>query len=403
MDPKQITMTIEQAIRELNDNILGFWLKFGLDSQTGGFVGRMHNDLTIEVDAPQGLILNSRLLWTFAAAYRTTQKEQYLEAAHRAYHHLGQYFHDKKHNGYYWMLDSEGKPIDTKKKIYGQAFMIYALSEYYRVKQDENILEQAKNLYELIEHHSLDREYGGYFEAYEQNWEMAEDLRLSEIDMNEKKSMNTHLHILEAYTNLYRVWSVEPLKISIKQLLQLFTAHIIDSETKHFKLFFDETWQSKTNRISYGHDIEGSWLLFEAAEVIQDQTWVEKIAKISVEMAEAVLKEGIEPDGAIIYESDPGVHVDKDKHWWPQAESVVGFLNAFQLVTLDKYLAASLNAWQFIQTYIADHNKGEWFWRVDKDGTPYQEDWKISEWKGPYHNARACMELIQRLELIVNK
>lgn len=403
MDQDKIHMLIEQIKLELNENILSFWVKYGLDDVHGGFIGRMHNNRQIQTQAPKGLILNSRLLWTFSAAYRVTQNKLYLDIAQLAYQYLNANFFDTEFGGYYWMLDYQGNALDDKKKIYGQAFSLYALSEYYRAHPDPEILKQAEQLFGLIEEHSFDKQYGGYFEAYERNWALAEDLRLSDIDMNEKKSMNTHLHILEAYTNLFRVWPSELVGQRIELLLNLFAEHIIDSESSHFKLFFDEAWHSKTNRISYGHDIEGSWLLYEAAEVLGQDELKTTFGQWALRMAEAVLQEGIQPDGSIVYEKGPGNHVDTDRHWWPQAESAVGFLNAYQLSGDEAYLGASQKAWSYILAQIVDHEYGEWVWRVNEEGRLYQEDWKVSEWKGPYHNARACMELMHRYQALLKQ
>lgn len=387
-----------QLRQELQDNILSFWMENTVDSQHGGFVGYIDPQLGKHPEADKGLVLNARILWTFASAYRLFPDPNYLEMAERAYGYLKAYFADPKFGGFYWMVDVQGRPVQDKKQVYGQAFVIYALAEYYRATSCSEALERAIDLYRLLERHSYDPVHKGYIEALSRDWKPTEDLSLSNKDLNEKKSMNTHLHVLEAYTNLYRVWKSPELRDSLSELIEVMLEHIIDPITAHFLLFFDDTWQAKGQHVSYGHDIEGSWLLIEAAEVLGEPTLLQRVKETAVAMAEAVYMEGIDRDGGIWNEAGPNGLADDNKDWWPQAEAMVGFYNAYQATGDRKYRAAAANSWSFIRTYLVDRKNGEWFWGVDRGGVPLPDEPKVGPWKCPYHNSRACLEMLERLE-----
>ncbi|MFP4660794.1 MAG: AGE family epimerase/isomerase [Halanaerobiales bacterium] len=391
----------KKAIERERDRILSFWPEETIDEEYGGFIGEMTNDLEVIEKAPKGLILNTRILWTYSLAYRILGDKKYLTVINRAKDYLINKFWDEEYQGMYWMLDYQGNPIDTKKQIYGEAFAIYAFSEFYRATEEEKALKTAVAIFNLIEEHSYDRENKGYIEACNRDWSMKEDMSLSDKDMNEKKSMNTHLHILEAYTNLYRVWKSDELYKKLKELIEVTVDYIID-DNYHFILFMDEYWNPKSKIVSYGHDIEGSWLLYEAAEVLEDKDLLERVKDISIKMAEATYQEGLAEDGSIYYERE-GDELDSDRHWWPQAENVVGFINAYQLNAGDRYLEAALKCWEFIEEYVVDGQYGEWYAILDDNYQPYLDKLKVEAWKSPYHNGRCCFEVIERLEKILSK
>jgi len=384
--------------RELLEDILPFWLKYAVDEEYGGFRGQIANDLTIDPQAHKGLILNARILWTFARAYQVYGHEVHLRAAHRAHDYLLRNFWDEEHGGVYWMVDYLGKPVDTKKRIYGQAFMVYALAEYASASGEKEPLEKAVTLYRLIEKSGRDAQNGGYFETYERNWTLAAEQRLSEVDMDEKKSMNTHLHLLEAYASLLRTWKDDGLRGRLKELSRIFLEHIIDPGSFHLRMFFDEQWHDRSDRLSFGHDIEASWLICEAADVLGDKAILDQTRKVSVSMAQATLDQALDSDGGLMYEGRGKEIIDTDKHWWPQAEAVVGFLNAYELSGREYFLKASERSWEFIEKYIVDHTHGEWHWKVSRDGTPSNDKYKVDAWKCPYHNSRACFEVMERLD-----
>ena len=383
---------------ELLSGILPFWLKYAIDEEYGGFRGQIANDLTINPHAAKGIILNARILWTFSKAFSAYGDPVYLNAARRAYEYLVRFFWDNEFGGVYWMVDYQGNPFDTKKRIYGQAFTVYALAEYYHATGDAEILARALRLVEVIEASGHDPANGGYFETYERDWTLAVDQRLSEVDQDEKKSMNTHLHLLEAYAALLRNHEHSTVRLRLRELIEVFLNHIVDPKTHHFLLFFDEEWRTQSDKVSFGHDIEGSWLLCEAAEILGDTALLESVRAVGLSMAQAVYDQGLDTDGGLLYEAGPTGIIDSDKHWWPQAEAIVGFLNAHELSGRQYFRDAAERSWAFIEEHIIDRENGEWFWLVSKDGVPAAERDKVGPWKCPYHNSRACFETMERLD-----
>ena len=387
---------MDGMLRELTRNILPFWMEKMEDEVHGGFLGRISGTGTEDGSAAKGAILNARILWTFSAAYRILGKPEYLAAATRAKREIIDKFYDKEYGGVYWSLTPEGLPDDTKKQIYALGFAIYGLSEYSRATGDAEALEYAIRLFHDIERHSFDKGKNGYFEAFGREWGPIEDMRLSDKDINECKTMNTHLHILEPYTNLYRIWKDRELEKQLRNLICLFMEKILDQETGHLRLFFDEDWRSSHDIISYGHDIEASWLLHEAAEVLGDKTLLEKTRLASVSVADAA-SEGYIPGGGMIYEfHGDTAAVDADRHWWVQAETVVGYYNLWQMTGREDALKKALGCWEFIKEHIVDREGGEWVWSLRADGTANTDDDKAGFWKCPYHNGRMCLEIIER-------
>ncbi len=386
-----------QQVEQELENILAYWMKYTIDLKNGGFYGKIDNANTTNEKAEKGSVLNSRILWTFSAAYNHAKKPAYLQTAERAFKYIHNYFIDKKYGGVFWTVDYIGNPADTKKQMYALAFAMYGLSEYYEAGKDERAKQSAIDLYKAIVDRSYDKINGGYMEAFTRDWKEIKDLRLSAKDSNEKKSMNTHLHILEAFANLYRVWPDATLKQRITELIHLFLDHIIDKETDHLVLFFDETWNPKSDIISYGHDIEAAWLVQEAAEIIHDNALLQKVKERSVKVAEAA-ERGLDNDGGLWYEKEVSAnHLIKEKHWWPQAEAMVGFYNSYQVTNDRSFLEKSLNSWHFIQRQILDKKDGEWFWGVREDYSVMQDEDKAGLWKCPYHNGRACLEILKRI------
>jgi len=393
-------MRVHELRREtqgvLENNILPYWIRNMVDHQNGGFYGRITGNEQVMAEAEKGAVLNCRILWTFSAAYRLFGKKEYLEVATRAKQYIIDHFYDKDFGGIYWSLDYNGQPLDTKKQIYALGFAIYGLSEYYRATKDAEALDCAIRLFESIEKYSFDRVKNGYCEALDREWNEIADMRLSEKDANERKTMNTHLHILEPYTNLYRVWKDERLKAQLHNLINIFIEKIYNPANGHLQLFFDENWQSKYNMYSYGHDIEGSWLIHEAALELGDKELLAKVEPIIKRIAVAAA-EGLMPDGSMIYERNLDTnHIDTDRHWWVQAEAIVGYLNLFQHFGDEAALNNALNCWRFTKDHLIDKAHGEWYWSVLADGTVNHTDDKAGFWKCPYHNGRMCMEIAER-------
>ena len=381
---------------ELENNILPFWMNKMEDNEQGGFYGEITGDDELRPEASKGAILNARILWTFSAAYRLLKKPEYLKTATRAKRYLIDRFYDPEYGGIYWELDYKGNPLDTKKQIYAIGFAIYGLSEYARATGDAEALEYAQRLFEVIEQHSFDPVQNGYLEALTHDWQPIEDMRLSDKDENEKKTMNTHLHILEPYTNLYRIWKDERLERQLRNLIDVFITRILDPQTGHLNLFFEEDWTNKYRIYSYGHDIEASWLIHEAALVLGDETVLKRIEPLIVRIAQAA-DEGLNPDGSMIYENFLDKQkIDRELHWWVQAENVVGHINLYQHFGDESALDIAARCWEFIKAKLIDHEQGEWHWSILPDGTVNRKDDKAGFWKCPYHNGRMCMEVIER-------
>ena len=409
----------------VKNNILRFWQDRMVDREHGGFYGRIDANEVLHKDAEKGAILNARILWSFSAAYRVLKKPEYLQMATRAKDYIIDHFIDPEYGGVYWSVDYKGQPLDTKKQFYAIGFAIYGFSEYARATGDREALDYALQLYQCIEDHALDREYNGYIEATTRDWQPIADMRLSELDANYPKSQNTHLHIIEPYANLLRclrefqdsascdyvpvLGSVLPMGVSVpketlisveaslRNLIDIFTNKILNPVTHHLDLFFDMDWTREAGRLeSYGHDIECSWLMHEAALVLGDPYVLEKVEPI-VRMVAQASEKGLRPDGSMIHEAnlDTG-HVDDDLHWWVQAENVVGWYNIYQHFHDADALQKALHGWQYIKEQLIDREHGEWHWSRHADGTLNTVDDKAGFWKCPYHNSRMCLEIIER-------
>ena len=392
-------MTLEKFYSEVYDNltqnILPYWIEKMVDPR-GGFYGRRNGHEILDENAPKGAILNARILWTFSAAYRVIRDPQYLEMAKRAKEYIEEYFIDKEFGGVYWSLSADGRSLETKKQFYAIGFAIYGLSEFYRATGDISAKELALSLFRNIEAHSRDKKLGGYFEASTREWRPIEDMRLSDKDDNASKTMNTHLHILEPYTNLLRI---DPDNIELRNavidLIEIFLDKIEDQETHHLGLFFDEDWKRRDNDISYGHDIEASWLLLEAAQMVGNENILKKTIDHTKKIAMAALQ-GRCCDGSMIYERHGNGHYDNDKHWWVQAENVIGQAYLWKFHGMNEMLEKSIQSWEYIRDNIVDHENGEWHWsRKGKEIN--REDDKAGFWKCPYHNSRMCLEILSLL------
>ncbi|PKB17815.1 AGE family epimerase/isomerase [Flavobacterium sp. 5] len=377
-------------------SILSYWMKNTIDEKNGGFVGQIDYNNTTNNEAEKGSVLNARLLWTFSSAYKISKNKDHLNTAKRAFEYISKHFYDTEFGGIFWSINPDGTPKETKNQIYAIAFVIYGLSEYYSVTLDKKSLELAISLYNKIQEYSYDDVNGGYLEAFTREWQPIEDLRLSEKDANEKKTMNTHLHIVEGFANLYNVWKDESLRKVIIDLLETIGNYFINTETGNLRLFFDENWIEKKDVISYGHDIEAAWLLLQCAEIIEDEQLIDRYKKYAIQIAD-VTKKGIDTDGGLWYEYNPETkELMAEKHWWPQAELIIGYFTAWQISGKQEYLDIVFKNWDFTKKHIIDKENGEWFWGVYSDYSTIEKD-KAGFWKCPYHNGRACIELINRI------
>ena len=415
----EIAQIKAEMLDVVENNILSFWFDRMQDRRQRGFYGQMRGDGTLVPEADKGCILNARILWSFSAAYRVLSKPDYLMAATRAKDYILEHFIDKIYGGAYWSLDAEGNPLDTRKQFYAIGFVIYGLTEFSRATGDPEAFDYAIRLYDCIEQHSWDPQSGGYIEACTREWDTIADMRLSDLDANYPKSQNTHLHIIEPYTNLFRLmqehpalmqrrpcplatgesWDDVSLRVekSLRRLIDIFCDKILNRETHHLDLFFDMDWTRGAGWLeSYGHDIECSWLMHEAALVLDDKQVLQKVEPI-VRLVAKASEKGLNADGSMTHEAnlDTG-HVDADRHWWVQAEAVVGFLNIYQHFGDVEALQHGLRCWQYIKDNLIDWKNGEWYWSRDPQGNINLKDDHAGFWKCPYHNSRMCLEIIER-------
>ncbi len=390
-------MNLKQELeQELLHSLLPFWMSKTKDGLNGGFIGQMNHLQEVDSDAPKAAILNFRILWTFSAAYNFKNNSAYLKSAEQSFQYIKKHFIDHDFGGTFWLLDKNGQSINDRKQAYALSFAIYGLSEYYLASGDVNAKNLAIHLFQDIEKYFYDTENQGYIEALARNWEPLEDMRLSDKDMNAPFTMNTHLHILEAYTNLYKIWPDNNLAKALKNLLFIHKDKIMDGTTYHLELFFNRKWESQNDVISYGHDIEAAWLMLEAAKATQESEIIQEIQDILLKISTGTLKKGIHEDGSLLYEGNPGGVIDSDRHWWPQFEAMVGFMNAYEISKDGKYLEVVKDLWKFTKRHLK-HESGEWWWRVNQEYLPNVSDDLVGPWKGPYHNSRGMMEVIKLL------
>ncbi|MEI6821441.1 MAG: AGE family epimerase/isomerase [Bacteroidota bacterium] len=413
---KELSHYKELFKAELLEDILPYWIKYGVEKIGDGFYGAVDMDGNPIETANKSCVLNARILWTFSEAAIMFPNQEYNVMADRAFAVLKKYFLDKQYGGYFMEIKPNNEIASDIKHTYAQAFVIYALCKYYEFNHSEEVLGIIKDFYHLLEKHAKDPNNIGYYEAFTRDWKLYNENRMA--DNNEPKSMNTHLHIMESYSALYKVWKDETVRLKLTELLNLFINKIIRKEG-HLGIFFDEEFNEVNDSkgiCSFGHDIEASWLLLEAAEILGDKTIIDKLKPLCIKMANAVERVGVDKDGGLFLESTRyGSHIRTNKHWWLQAETLVGFMNAYEMTVDVKNWETVKLSWNFINNHVIDHVKGEWFTKVNRLGVPfltepkddpspyYRNDWKIDPWKCPYHNGRAMMELIKRIVRIQKK
>ncbi|MDG5471527.1 AGE family epimerase/isomerase [Jeotgalibacillus sp. ET6] len=385
----QIKIEIEQHLKE---HILPFWMKLK-DEKNGGFYGTVGYDLRVQSEGEKGGIAAARFLWSFSAAYRIIGDPIYKKHADHAYTFLMEKMMDREQGGLYWMLDYQGNPVDDEKHVYTQSFGIYALSEYYRAIGEKQALEAAMDLFDLVEEKGFNSNWNGYMEQFDRDWNPVANNKLGGKH-NAAMTTNTHLHVLEAYTNLCRANPSPLVENKLKLLIELFHTRIFDQEKKVNRAFFDQNWTSLLDTVSYGHDIEASWLIDDALKVLQLES--EDYHQMVLSLAYQVKEEGILPDGSLANEVTEGTK-DETRVWWVQAEALVGFQNALNHTGNNDFADIIAHLWAYIQHYIVDlRDGGEWYWSIEPDGMPTKRP--VAEpWKTPYHNSRCCLEMMERM------
>jgi mannobiose 2-epimerase len=411
---KELIRYREIFSKELHGDILPYWMKYGVEKDGHGFYGAVDLNGNPVLTANKTSVLNARILWTFSAAAMLDGNTDYAAMADRAYRVVTEDFEDKECGGYFMELTSGNKVGNNIKHTYAQAFVLYSLCKYYEFRPLESVMEKIKVFFALLEEKAKDPEDAGYRESFTRDWKIYGENRMA--DNNEPKSMNTHLHVLEAWSALYKVWKDPLVERRLTEMMNLFLERII-RESGHFGIFFDESFNedaSSKGICSFGHDIEGSWLLWEAAEILGNEGIKQKMRNLTLKMVDIIERVAVDKDGGLFLESTRyGSHVKTNKHWWQQAETLVGFMNAFELTGDVKYWNTVKLTWNFIDTFLIDHERGEWYTKLNRMGVPflaepeddpspyYRNDWKIDPWKCPYHNGRAMMEMMKRIDVIL--
>ncbi len=387
-------MFAEEVREHLTKDMIPFWKRLK-DEEYGGFYGYMGYDLALDKKAVKGCILNSRILWFFANAYLLLKDEELLAYAGHAYRFLKEYCLDRENGGVYWSLLYDGTSDDTTKHTYNQAFAIYALSSYYDASKDGEALGLAKELYKVIE--TKCRDQYGYLESFNVRFEPEANDKLSENGVVAEKTMNTLLHVFEAYTELYRVAEEEEVADRLRYMLGLVENKVYNKGLGRQEVFFDKTWHSLIDLYSYGHDIEAAWLVDRGLEILGDEELTKRISPITGQITENIYKKAY-IDHSLVNEAENGV-VDTTRVWWVQAEAVVGFLNGYQKrPECTEYLEAAEDIWKYIRQYVIDGREGsEWYWALDQERKPLEKP-IVEPWKCPYHNGRTCFEVIKRIQ-----
>jgi mannobiose 2-epimerase len=389
---------LARETRNERARIASWWTQHSVDHAGGGFFGAIDGDSTPSTDADKAVILNTRLLWAFSELSRADG--QGADLAERAAAYITDKFFDDEHGGLYWMLDASGRPTNRRKQAYAQAFGLYAFAAHYAASGHEQSLSMARSLFDVLEHKLFSAEHDGYWEARGAGFEPIDDVRLSDRDLNAPLTMNTHLHVLEAYTQLYAVLRAPPVADALARTARILMRRIYDRESGHLRLFFDADWRSIDRTVSFGHDIEASWLIWEAADCLGLADLKAEARECVLRLAEATLTQAIGPHGEVFEDIDVDGHLRERRVWWIQGEALVGFLNAFGLSSDERFLDAALNVWRFIKSYQLDAN-AEWRATSSLDA-PETPDLMAGPWKCPYHTTRAMIEAERRARALLN-
>ena len=386
-------MNNTQIARVLEEKIIPFWDRLK-DAEYGGLYGGVTYDLDVVKDAPKGGIAAARMLWFYSAVYRILGRESGKENADHMYRFLRDRLIDRAYGGIYWMVAHTGEAPDSRKHVYAQAFAIYGLSEYYRATGEAGALTLAKDIFALIEEKGYDRGCGVYGEEYTRDWTPKDNIELSENGVLAPVTMNTYLHILEAYTNLYKAWSDPHVKKRLASLIADFQHRIYNPRERRFDVYFDKEWRPVLDMRSFGHDIEATWLIYDAVCTIgYDDTGIRRVIR---DVGYAVADTGLDQAGYLWNEWVEGA-LDKTMVWWPQAEAMVGFYNLYQMTSDTRFAELVEGLWHCITGRLIDPRPGgEWYWSVSPSGNPIRRD-IVMPWKTAYHNGRFHLEFIERM------
>ena len=385
-------MFADEIKNHLTENLIPFW-KGLIDRDFGGYYGFSDFDHTVNEKYEKGCILNSRILWFFSSCAELTDDKDCIGYAGHAYDFLKSAYLDRKNGGVYWSVTYDGDPLDTTKHTYCQAFAIYALAAYYKVSADEESLGIANDLVKIIEQKCRDKY--GYLEAFNVDFTPASNEKLSENGVMAERTMNTLLHVYEAYTGLYEVTKSDYIADRLREMLTIFKDKMYNPEKHRQEVFFDRNYTPLLDLISYGHDIETAWLIDRGIEVLDDDELKAAYGDITCDLADNILHNAFDGN-SLAQECEAGV-VNEDRVWWVQAEAVNGFINEYlKDPSKTEYKDAAVAQWEYIKKNFIYKDGGEWYNQLDKSGKPYGNMPVVGPWKCPYHNGRMCLEIIRR-------
>ncbi|MBQ1537560.1 MAG: AGE family epimerase/isomerase [Ruminococcus sp.] len=386
-------MILNEIKNELENHIVPYWAALR-DDEFGGFYGYKSFGLELDRKADKGVILHSRILWFFSECCSVLGGEKYRALADHAYKYVRDCCIDREQGGVFWATTFDGKPSDDRKYTYNIAFAIYALSAYYNATGEKQALELAEKLFEDIETRTPDGRTG-HGEAFTRGWKPEDNEELSENGILTKKTMNTVLHLIEAYTELYRMNRSEKVAEALRYQLKIVEDKIFDYDRNALRVFFDDDFNVLGDIHSFGHDIEASWLTDRAVEVLGDSELIKKFNALDLRLAGNIYDIAI--DGGALNNERENDRIDTTRVWWVQAEGIVGFVNAYQHSGDEKYLAAAKGIWEYIKQSVIDKREGgEWYSEVTREGIPHDFKEETGPWKCPYHNGRMCLEMIKR-------
>jgi mannobiose 2-epimerase len=383
---------VSETRKELTEHIIPFWNRLR-DNENGGFYGYMDHGLHLDKSAEKGVILHSRILWFYSNCYLVLGDPDCLDNARHCYEFMRKYCVDPVNGGVYWLMNADGSVSDSMKHTYCQAFFIYALSSYYDASKDDSALKLALEMFETVEKNCTDDV--AYLEAMSADWKLIPNDALSENGLMADKTMNTTLHLIEAYTELYRVSSDERVLNRLKFQIRLTLDKIWYKPEDRLLVFFDREMNVIGDIHSYGHDIEATWLLDRACEVMGDEELTAQVREMNEGIVRKIAGIAFE-NGALNNERDKD-KINRIRVWWVQAEGVVGFMNGWQKYGEKRYLDISNALWEYIRAEIIDKREGgEWYSQILEDGKPDVNKPTVDPWKCPYHNGRMCLEIMKR-------
>jgi len=381
--------------KELKHRILPFWRNLK-DPQYGGFFGYVHHDLTIEKHSDKHTIGMARLLWAFSKAYKTLGNKEDLKMAEHAYDFLVNELYDKTNGGFFAQVTYKGGLVSTMKHTVFQAYTLYGLSEYYGVSNNQEVLLHAKRLFNIIEEKAFRDKENKYIEVFDGSWVPSDNNMMKRKDLTFDRTGVCYLHLLEGYTNLYKIWPDTGLKNRIQWLLDLFNQKIYNTDAKGFGIYFDENWKQVSDSVSYGRDIESSWLIYDAIRTIRYEN--DDLNQKLLEVVGHTLEVALQEDGSFYIGMEHG-QVDQHLWWYAHTEAIIGYYNAFETTGDKTYYEKAKKIWHRTEKLFIDPRKNsEWLPCVNPDGSVRTSEAMVTEWKTFYHTGRLCYEMIERLE-----